>query len=232
MKDDIRTEEVLRTKGSCFILHPSSFITRCGFTLLEVLIALAIFSVIIASLYSTFFMSHKAVDALDDSLLRLQESRTVLDVLKREIESAVYDSNKTYTVFKLDDRDFYGKQASRLVFTSFSPLLPGLAQITYSVEETDGRLSLKKKVISAYAKPAETKSIELMEDIESFTVEARYNDKWIKTWDSGLTKAPLPDEIRISVQINPKKGTENEDSKPWGVLRISDVARPRIGKTI
>lgn len=194
-----------------------------GFTLIEILVALAITSIVIAALYSTFFLSRRAVDAVDDSLLRLQESRAVVDVIKREMESALYEKDKPYTVFKLDDRDFYGKQASQLLFTSFSPLLPGLAKITYSVEESGGKIVLKKKIISAYASSVETKSIELMEDIESFTIEAKYTDKWVKTWDSEISNN-IPDEIRVSMKIYTKRGDTP--------LTISDIAYPKYKKTL
>ncbi|HUO76426.1 MAG TPA: type II secretion system protein GspJ [Thermodesulfovibrionales bacterium] len=199
---------------------------RCGdqgFTLLEVLVALGISAIIMTALYSAFFLSRKAVDAVDDSLLRLQESRALLDIIKREMESALYESVKPYTLFKLEDRDYYGKQASRVSFTSFSPLIPGLAKIGYSVEEGDGKLVLKKSIGSAFAKTGEPKSIELMEDVESFTVEARYGDKWVKTWDSAESNS-MPEEIRVSVKVYTKKG-----ETPFMVY---DVARPRYGKPL
>lgn len=206
-----------------------------GFTLLEILVALAIFSVIIGALYSAFFLSQKAVDAVDDSLVRLQEARAVVDVMKREIESSYYtdqtSNSKKYTIFKLDDRDFYGKQASQLLFTAFTPLIPGLARITYTVEENDGRLTLKKKIISAFAQTDKTKDIEVIEDLESFTVEVKYNGKWVKTWDSTMAKAPVTDEIRISLKMQPKKRNKEEQS-PQGLLTISDIVRRKIGNTI
>lgn len=193
-----------------------------AFTFLEVLIAVAITSIIVAALYSSFFLSRKAVDAVDDSLLRFQECRSVLDVLKREIESSLCEVNKKYTVFKLDDRDFYGKQASRLVFTTFSPLRPGLAKITYTVEEHEGKLKLTKKIDPAFGRSVETKSTDLIENLESFTVEAGYKGKWVKTWDSAMTST-TPEEIRISLMTVPKEG----DSP----VTVSEIARPRIGKT-
>jgi general secretion pathway protein J len=195
-----------------------------GFTLLEVLIAFAITCIVLAALYSSFFISHRAVSVVDDSLIRLQECRSVVDVIKREMESSLYDRNKKYTLFKLEDRDFYGKEASQLTFTSFSPLLPGLAKISYVVIESDNkRLVLTKKMVSAYSPPEDTEGMDLMEDIDSFTVEVRYDDKWVKTWDGELT-GRIPDEIRISVTIRPKKG-ENP-------LTVSDIARPRIGRAL
>ncbi len=194
-----------------------------GFTLLEVLVAVAIASVIIAALYSSFFLSRRAVDAVDDSLIRIQEIRAVLDTMKREIESAVYRKDKTYTVFKVDDRDFYGKQASQMLFTSFSPLLPGLARINYTVEESGETLVLKKMISPAFGSWPETKSTELVENMESFTVEAGYGDRLVKTWDSG-SGGNMPDEIRISIKVYTKKGDPP--------LTISEIARPRCDKTL
>ena len=204
--------------------HPIfNFRESGGFTLLEVLIAFAITCIIMAALYSTFFISHKAVTSVDDSLLRLQECRSTLDVIKRELESCLYDGNKKYTVFKLEDRDFYGREASQLTFTSFSPLLPGLSKIAYTVEENDKKLTLKKSMVSAYSQPTEKPmSVPLIEDIQSFTVEALYNGKWVKTWDGELSN--LPEQIRITVSIYPKKGA--------APLTLSDIARPRVGKAL
>lgn len=216
MKDDLRSD-----------------LLRNGFTLLEVLLAVAIFSVIVAALYSTFFLSHRAVEAVDDSLLRLQESRAVIDTIKRELESALYrDNDKEHTVFKLADRDFYGRQASQIVFTCFSPLMNGLAKVSYEIEERDGTLSLKKKIASAFSKSAETKPLELIEDVESFTIEVKYNDKWVKTWDSALANERIPDEIRITLKIQPKKQGAGGEKSSSRVVTVSDVARPKIERTL
>ncbi len=196
-------------------------VERKGFTLLEVLIAVAVTAVIIAALYSTFFLSRRAVDAVDDSLVRLQEARSMLDVMKREIESSLYDPMKLYTLFKVDDRDFYGKQASQLVVTTFAPSLPGVSKITYAVEENNGKLTLTKKIDAAFGKAVETRSFALMEDIDSFTVETGYSDKWIKTWDSAVNKG-TPEQVRISVAFRIKK----EDAP----LIVTEIAKPRTGQ--
>lgn len=223
---------VCRDIDSRVTIHESPF-TEKGFTLLEVLIAFAIVSLVMAALYSTFFLSGKAVDAVDDSLVRMQECRAVIDVMRREIESSLYDSTRTsngkaYTIFKIIDKNFYGKQASQLVFTTFSPLLPGLAKITYTVEEKDGRLSLKKKISSAYAKTDETEGTELIEDLESFTVEAKFSDKWVKTWDGALQG-----EVRITVRVPVKnRKASGAELSPSDVFTLADVAMPRTGKSL
>lgn len=212
----------IRLQGRC---SPGPLAPRhgsAGFTLIEVLIALAIASVVLTALYSVFFLSHRAVTAVDDSLVRIQEARSMVDILKREVEAALFEKEKKYTAFKIEDREFFGKQASRLTFTAFSTLKPGLVRFQYRVEEKDGSLLLHKVVDSAYV-TAEGSPIEIMETIDSFTVEAWYNNNWVRTWDSGLSGG-IPEEVRISVKLR------RETGKP--LIEVSDIARPVIGRRL
>lgn len=196
---------------------------------MELLIAIVIMSAVLAALYHTFFLSHRALVAVDESLLRLQESRSFEDALKREIESVLYSPDNSYSVFKMDDRDFYGRQASRLVMTSVSPLINGMAKITYEVEERDGKLVITKEMVPALSQPSESRKVDLLEDVESFTVEGRYGDRWVKTWDSALAK-DVPDEVRISVTLFITNGEkQNQTNIPFS---ISDIAKPRVGKRL
>ncbi|MBU4100779.1 MAG: prepilin-type N-terminal cleavage/methylation domain-containing protein [Proteobacteria bacterium] len=200
-----------------------------GFTLLEVLIAVAIFSLVLVALYSTFFLSYRALNVVDESLLKLQEARFFMDTLKREIESAVYSEDKPYTVFKIDDRDYYGRQASQIMVTSLSPLIKGLSKITYTVEERDGRLIIRKSMITAVTRASEDKGMDLLEDIASFTLEVKLNDRWVKTWDSRLAKS-IPEEVKITLAVFIRnKEKEGDSGMPFSV---SEIARPRIGRTL
>jgi len=191
-----------------------------GFTLIEVLIAVGILSVVLAAIYSTFFLSHRAVEGMDESMLKLQESRRAIDILRRELDSAFYTGEDRNTFLKIQDRDIYGKQATQLTFTALSPLRPGLSRISYYIEDKNGKLNLFKKVESPYTHE-ETEGVDMIEDIEAFSVETMYGDQWVKTWDTDITKG-IPDEIRISLSviINGNKMT------------LFDVAKPRVGKSV
>jgi len=207
-----------------------------GFTLIEVLIAVGILSVVLAAIYSTFFLSHRAVEGMDESMLKLQESRRAIDILRRELDSAFYTGEDRNTFFKIQDRDIYGKQATQLTFTAFSPLRPGLSRISYYIEDKNGKLNLFKKVESPYTNENNPLSspfskggrggfsdegVDIIEDIEAFSVETMYGDQWVKTWDTDISKG-IPDEIRISLSviINGNKMT------------LFDVAKPRVGKSV
>lgn len=204
--------------------HASSFFSRqTGFTLIEVLIAVSIFSLVMVSLYSSFSLSYRAVTEVDDSLLKLQESRNALDMIKREVETAFYEPGKDYTSFKLDDRDFYGRQASEISFTGFSPFMPGIAKISYIFDELDGRMTLRKKLSSLSPSPQDSAGVIFLEDVELFIIEAKYKNRWVKTWDSAAIGS-LPDELKISIAM---KIGEKQD-----IVTVSDMARPKIGKTL
>lgn len=191
-----------------------------GFTLLEVLIAVAILSIVLTAIYSTFFLSHRAIEGMDESMLKLQESRKAIDILRRELDSAYYKNDDANTFFKVLDRDVYGKQAGQLSFTTFSILRPGISKVTYYIEEKDGKLNLFKKVESPYNKE-ETEGVDIIEDLEAFTIEAKYNDTWVKTWDTDINKKK-PDEIRISLSMM-IKGRK---------VTIFDVSRPMVERSI
>ncbi len=191
-----------------------------GFTLIEVLIAVAILSIVLAAIYSTFFLSHRAIEGMDETMLRLQESRRAIDILRRELDSAYYKDKDINTFFKVQDRDVYGKQAVELTFTTFSTLKPGLSKITYYVEDKDRKLNLFKKVESPYSKE-KTEGVDIIEDLEAFNIEAKYNDKWVKTWDTEINKE-IPHEIRISLTIKIKDKN----------VTLSDVSNPRFERSI
>lgn len=193
---------------------------RKGFTLLEVLIAVAILSIVLGAIYSTFFLSNRAMEGMDESMTKLQESRRAIDILRRELDALYYKETREDTFLKIVDKDNYGKQASQLEFTAFSTLMPGLSKISYYVEEKDRKQILYKKIGSSFGKE-EAEGTDIIDDLEEFSIEAKYNDAWVKTWDTSVTKK-RPEEIKISlsVMIHGKKVT------------LSDISRPMYGKAI
>lgn len=199
---------------------------REGFTLLEVLLSLTLLTIILGAVYSSFFTVHRALERFNNVSLKYHEVRTALDIMRREIESVFIEDNqendtgKNKTAFIIKDKDIFGNAASELHLTAFSFRNRNLNIITYSVEEKDESLKLFKKEAPA-ALPSEGRSIEMIEAIESFTVETLYNDKWVKTWDTAQT-GKLPDIVRVSIEFNDNGKT----------VTLTEYARPRIGKQL
>lgn len=195
-----------------------------GFTMIEILISIAVLSVVLTAIYSTFFMTHKAVIGMDETVLKIQEVRKAIDILKCELDSVYYGSNDENTFLKIEDRDFYGKQTTRISFTTFSILRPGLSKISYFVEEKGGRLNLLKKIESPYVNEDNednVKDVDIIEDIDSFSIEAMNDGKWIKLWDTEIIKN-IPQEVKISISFRAKDR----------IIRLFDIATLKIGSTI
>jgi len=200
-----------------------------GFTLIELVIAIAIMSVVLAALYSSFLLADRALVQVGESSLKLQESRAFVDTLKRELESIRYSPDNSFCVFKINDRDFYGRQASSLTMTTTTPLMKGLAKINYAIEERDGSLVITKSMVSAFSQEAEENRVDLVEDIESFTLQAKYQDLWVKTWDSSLSKN-APAEVKITLTMRMKSNKEEASSAvPFSVF---ETARVMVGRTL
>jgi prepilin-type N-terminal cleavage/methylation domain-containing protein len=191
-----------------------------GFTLIEILIATAILSIVLAAIYSTFSLGYRAIEGMDESMMKLRETRKAIDILRRELDSACYDASEDRTFLKILDRDVYGKPAVQLTFTAFSTLRPGLSRISYYIEEHDKKLTLFKKLESPF-REGDTEGVDIIEDMEGFTIEAKYNDQWVKTWDTEINKQ-LPPEIKISlaVMVRGQKVT------------LSDISKPRYGNSL
>ncbi|MBF0560136.1 MAG: prepilin-type N-terminal cleavage/methylation domain-containing protein [Nitrospirae bacterium] len=192
-----------------------------GFTLIELMLAMVLLTIVLGAVYSSFFVSEKALNGLDESLLKMQECRKAIDILGRETESIFYNISDKNCIVRVDDRDFYGKQASRFSFTAYSPMVQGLAAISYYVEEKDGKLTLYKKIRS-YLKPDDSSpGVEIIEGVDSFMVEALSNAKWTKTWDASAT-ATVPDQVRITITILTR-------DRP---VTLYETVTPMIGKNL
>ena len=196
---------------------------RSGFTLIEILISLTLLTIVLGAVYSSFFSVQRAVERFDNISMKYHESRTALDIIRREIESALVknprakDETKAKTEFVIKDRDIFGKNASSLNLTAFSFKKSNLNTIAYFVKEKNGKLDLLKTE-SPYAAPIKEYKVEIIEGIESFTVEALFYNKWIKTWDTAKT-GKLPDIVRVSIEFDDNGKT----------VRLTEYARPRIG---
>ncbi len=191
-----------------------------GFTLIEILVAIAILSIIFLTIYSTFFLLQRATENSDEAITKLQEARRAVEIIRCELESAVYNENMKDTQIKIKDKDYYGKPASEIIFTTFITLKPGLSKLSYYVEEKDGRLTLYKKFESKLAREPEN-TTDLIEGIEGFLIEAEFENNRVKTWDTEINKK-IPEQIRISLIFRIK---DRE-------IILTDIAKPMYGKSI
>ena len=194
---------------------------RGGFTLIEVLVGLTLLTIVLGAVYSSFFSVQRAIERFNNVSVRYHEARTTLDIIRREIEAAILKNPKKEDIldratFEVKDRDVFGKTVSSMDLTAFSFRGTGMSAISYFVQENNKMLTLMKKEKPPIIE-SEGYTVDLIEGIESFTVEVLFNNKWVKTWNAADTRK-LPEAVKVTIEF------EDNDR----IITLSEYARPRI----
>lgn len=210
-----KTAHIVRKQGSL-----------TGFTLIEVLVALAIGSAIIVALYSTFFSVLRARSEVVDRLERTREVAIFLDSFSREAASAFFKDSNTRTLFLSDRKGSVGgHEAATLAMTAFMYTARGagyskggLVGVRYlAAYSAGGKLTLYKETWNPYGNEGALFRIEVIEDIEGVEFSFYNGKTWAKVWDALLEKK-LPEAIKASVGV--REGRE--------VRWYSAIARPAM----
>ena len=101
-----------------------------GFTLLEVMLATVIFSIVITALYTSFTVGMRAYTASDEKSLLLQESRFTFQMLTRDLQSVYYLPETSYnqTIRKQIDKLTPLQQEAQDMGISFEEYLKRLRE--------------------------------------------------------------------------------------------------------
>ncbi len=194
-----------------------------GFTLIEVMISLALGAVILAAVYTSFFMAEEATSVVGKFARHSFQSRLILDRLARELESSFYLKSDDTIQFILEDQESFGRSTASISFVTLaSPL--GAKVVSYRLK--DGQLSRMEtdplnKSKQKYAENSKEMWLVLIKDVQEFTIEAFHAGRWIRTWDSNLING-IPTVLRISLTFGYDDGIET----------VQQVARPKIGNIL
>jgi general secretion pathway protein J len=201
----------------------SSIWRNRGFTLLEMLIVLALLVILGGALYGTFFSLMRGRDTATAKMDKRRELSVTLDQLRRELSSAFYGPNNSRLHFVVEDRDYFGKPASTLDFTAFvSPRVSGQAlsdqvQLVYKPVEKEKKLLLSRQEKDIFHSNVPSPYPQ-MEELEGFLVECYDGTKWVKSWDTTLNGNNLPKYVRVTITL--KEGEKTVDYSTIALLRM------------
>ncbi|MDP3940347.1 MAG: type II secretion system protein GspJ [Deltaproteobacteria bacterium] len=221
---------------------------RGGFTLIEVMIAIVITSIVLGMVYSSFQAVMDTRERVSASTNSNMTARLVLSRLSREIESAYIvqrpenaPPESRYTFFDGSEDTVDGHPAAKLSFTTFAHTKRALdadesdqSVIAYECEmrPTDNgegqQLALIRREWRRVAPPGETQfydpvPVSLAEGIEGFKLrfmEPEGGD-WTELWNSEdiRTLDALPSAVEITLSLDDGRGI---------VRDYVTVASPRI----
>ena len=185
----------------------SSFKLQKGFTLLELLLSVAIFSLIVGIIGGAFRLSVRSWEKGEEEVEEFRKTRIVLDMVAQQIKSFFpywIKMEKEWTIV------FQGESKSLKLISPLSlryPLITGLVLVEYSLGEDSLEESLK-------APKAEGSETVLLSGLEDLTFEYYVyppdseEGEWQKSWtweeNKDSDEVTFPQAIRITVKQKPR----------------------------
>lgn len=201
----------------------SSTSRNSGFTLLEILIAVVLLGILTAALYGSYFGVIRARDRASSGMESRRELGATLDLIRREISSALYNRSDKRLRFVVEDRDNFGASSSTLELSTLAPPAAqnrsesGIVVAAYRIAEKNGIRSLTRQERDLVSEEPAVPAYPQMERISAFLVECSDGSKWVKSWDTAINGA-LPRSVRITVQVE-------EEGRP---VQFTMLSTPRV----
>ena len=196
--------------------HPLLAATR-GFTLLEVVISVAILVVILTIVYTTFNSSIKAFTAMENQGDAYARARIVLNRMSEEIASIYLSPQNRNTGLLGEDKDEDNLPADSLHFTSLSHIRwvkdskeSELCEIGYYVEkddETRESFLFRREDWNVDGTLDEGGNpLELAEEVDGLNFRYYDGEEWLDAWDSRI-KGGLPRAIEVALVMRDPRRT-------------------------
>ena len=205
-------------------------LNKKGFSLLELLIAMTLMTIITASLYSSLSIGFKARESSQSAIKGKRGARIVMDQIKQEIISALPPSGILAGTFEgSDETDASGNAVDTLSFYSsaYTPddeeVACDIVKVEISLEtgESSDEYNLVRGITKNLLSP---KTLDPLEDIICTGVRSinfRYFDgnEWQDEWVSSDNENSLPKavEICISFKDTDKNSSEEEDENVYSL---------------
>lgn len=189
-----------------------------GFTLIEILIAVAIMSILLVGLYTTFFSVSKAQVRIESELEQTRQLRRFMDVISTELRSSTFKSSNKRTLFEGEVSGRSGMERSSLGFTwygyprigssaafSARPVSELIAVRYYVKEVTDdeglkGTGALHKRRWNPYEGEEKGFDAEVIENVERFALSYFDGKQWLSGWDASL-ESKLPAAVKVELTL-------------------------------
>ena len=196
-----------------------------GFTLLELILAIALMDVIAVVLYSSMHIAFKTKASCQASLKPYQSVTPIFEFIRKDLTSAMQPDGILAGVFVGEDVPYNNLQdADTLSFYS-AAYQPKVGEITsnviyveYGLENDYERDQIvikrftNKNILSPTAVDPEEEVIG--RNIAGFDVQYYDGTTWLETWDSSEQDGTLPWGVQITISIldeNRSRYSKNDD---------------------
>jgi general secretion pathway protein J len=215
MRLDLSTKKEAPTKIHLgrFPLHPApcTLHPEKGFTLLELLVSIAILSMVLVMIYGTLSMGSRAWEKGEEDIEKVQRMRVVMNLLSREIKSTFpykitpseLDTHKEFYAFE-------GKKDS-VSFVSTIPLKGGrrgLSWLSFWVESEEGLVVVERDALRSDI----FKERDSIDELKSGKEEGEGEGEWKEHWDAEK-EGTLPHAVKIELTFEEEGRREGDEGE-------------------
>jgi len=187
---------------------------RSAFTLLEMLLALAMMSMLATSLYTSLHIGFKARESAERSLAPVRAVAIAMELLRTDIESALPPRGILAADFVgVDGKTDDGEDGDTLTFYS-SAHIPeqseracDVRKIELAIEllEDGKQRALVRKITTNLLAPTvpEPREEILYRGVRAFNVRYFDGAEWLDSWDSTVQGNILPPALEVTLQAGP-----------------------------
>lgn len=189
---------------------------EAGFTLLELLIAIAILGILFAAQVGPFQQTLASRDAAEQQIEATAAARTTLVRLAEELTGAIPEDAEGGR-FALVDRSFDYPSSDLRFATTAARRMRGdrvdpVSWVRYRVDQSPwdprDRVLIKEQLPSVAAPGVEPASAIILEGVHGFEVEALPggNQPWTPSWTAEGSREKLPRALRLSIALADEGG--------------------------
>ncbi len=182
-----------------------------GFTLIEVILAVALSAVLLTVVYWTYFNIDRSINAATEGQDALETGRMLTEMIKRDIRGISPDRFS----LKAKNGTVEGQSLGQMEFVTTAgfytePLK--LRRIGYELVVNDkGDKILVRKESTDLSDPLDNTAtvFELSRIVRGFQVEFYNGTDWTQAWDSDVA-GTLPKQVRVTFDISDTKGNDKK----------------------
>jgi general secretion pathway protein J len=180
--------------------------TQKGFTLIEILLAVTITSILLVTIYGVFTSVSSAKSRIEAEGEGYHQARVIFDRIGREIRGAYYLQGNAKTSFKggLDEERNPFLRLSTTATTPQGERQEGVAVVHYRLRkdaETEDKKVLTRSEDSLVQAMQAPREYSLAAGIDTMQLRFSDGDTWQESWDSDTLKA-APKMVEVTLEIH------------------------------
>jgi type II secretion system protein J len=180
---------------------------KAAFTLIEIMLAMALSALLLALLYSTYFAINRSIDAATENQEALEIGRILSEMITKDIRGISMNGYSLVGKNEGPEDEPFGR-VEFVTTSKMSSEQMGLRRIGYELRAGEGNERILVKMESQDLNDplgSTARVFELSRLIKGFCFEFYNGTDWVNEWNSSSSGA-LPKQIKVVIDVLDTKG--------------------------